>query len=156
MPASRARVLAADAEGGEARDLEAALVQQRAGAAQHGGLAAPGIALNADHTVAAGRDELDRLLLTGRERTVAQRLVHGPLAHGRRAPPGALAHQRNGLLLVGDGLVGGDASVPPWKAHGMEGASAFEAVYGAFGFIDRDRARPPGEGVGEQVGAREH
>ncbi len=38
----------------------------------------------------------------------------------------------------------------------MEGAGAFEAVHGAFGFIVRHLARPPGEGVGEQVGAREH
>ena len=142
--------------GGEAADRVALLLQKRTGAVQHGGLAATGIALDADGAVFGGEDELHRRLLAVGQGTVTERLVDSAGAHRRGAASLTGLHQPDGFLLVGDGAVGGEQALGAGQARGVERAGGLARRELAFDGGDVGPARVEGERGGEQVGAGEH
>ena len=85
----------------ETDQVPAPFLRERAGAVQHPGLARPSIALYPDRAIAPGQDELHRVPLPGRERSLVQMPVHPPTAHRRLAPVRAGTRQHDGLALVG-------------------------------------------------------
>ena len=151
MPASAASVRAA-----EGAHRVALLLQQRAGAVQHGGLAGAGIALDSDGAVLGGEDELHGRLLTVGEGAVAERLVDGAGAHRGGAAALARLHQPDGFPLVGDGAVGGEQALGARQARGMKRAGRRARRDLALDGGDAGPARVEGERGGEQVGAGEH
>ena len=142
--------------GREAFDLVAALLQERAGAVQHGGLAGPGIALHADNAVLFREDQLDRVPLALRQRSLSEGLVHGPGAHRDRFPSLAGLHQGNRFPLVGHGLARGEHVLCPWQARGMERSGLLQPAHFPFRLRHGHRAGVPGERAGEKIGAGEH
>ena len=142
--------------GREAPDLVALLLHERAGAPQHGGLAAARIALDADGAVLGGQDELHGLLLPVGEWAAPERLVDSPPAHGGGAPPLTGLHQSDRLALVGQRPVGGEQPVHAGQAGGVQGSALLQRRDLALDLAGRRRARAEGERGGQQIGAREH
>ena len=126
------------------------------GAVEHGGLAGAGIALHADHPVLRGEDGLHRLPLAHGQAALVQQRPGDPAPHdGTGCAPAAL-HQRDGLLLVGHRLVGGERLAPCRQAAGVQRAFLLQPRGGGLGVSDRHRSRFPGQRRGEQAGPGEH
>ena len=142
--------------GREALDLVAPLLEERAGAAQHGGLAGPGIALHADNAVLFREDQLDRVPLALRQRSLSEGLVHGPGAHRDRFPSLAGLHQGDRFPLVGHGPARGEHVLCPWRAGRVQRSGLLQPAHFPFRLRHGHRAGVPGERAGEKIGAGEH
>ena len=141
---------------GEPDQLEAPFLGQGPGAAQHGGLARPGVALHADHAVLRRQDQLHRIFLPRRQRAPMQPRLHDPAPHDDPRPVPALAHQADALAFLGQRPVGGHAVAAFEPRRTVQPAFLFQRPDGPFGGLHRHRPRSHGERGREQVRSREH
>ena len=113
-------------------------------------------AMYADHANVVRQDQLYRLLLSGRKGAVVKRLVDGAPTLRDCAPLPSCQHQGDGLLLVGDCLVGGERLPRDGQVRRLQCASLLQPYGRALGFSDRHCARTPGEWSSEPISACEH
>ena len=156
MPDSAASVCTADAEGARPVHAVAALLGERPRPVQHRGLAGAGVALDAHHAVLRREDGGDGLLLAVCQRPLVQVLPDLAPPHQHLPQVLAGAHGTHGLALVSDRGVRGHSVAAAKRRRGVEASFPLERVDGLAGGLDRDRAGPPGERGGQQVGPCEY
>ena len=76
--------------------------------------------------------------------------------NGDDAPAPARAHQGDGLLLVGDRLVGGERPSGNGQVGGVQRARLLQPRDGLPGPVDGDDPGPPREGRSQEIVARKH
>ena len=140
----------------EADHPVALLLRQHPGPVEHGGLAAAGVALDADHAVLSRQDQLDGVLLPGRERPLVEVPLDHPAPH--RRPPAALArtHGRDGFPFLPDRLRGRQRVLGAGDVHGVQGPGLLQRRDLALGLRHRHLSRRMGQHGGKQIVAGEH
>ena len=142
--------------GSQARHAVALLLREGPRAVEHGGLAAAGVALHADHAVLRRQDQLHGGLLPGRERPLVEVPLDDPAPHRRPAAALAGAHRGDGLPFLPDRLRGGERILGAGDVHAVQRPRLLQSCDLALGLRDGDRARRMGERGGEKIGAGEH
>ena len=142
--------------GREPHHAVAAFLGERPDALEHGGLAGAGVALDAHDAVLRPEDQLHGFPLPFGQRTPVQTRTHYPASHHRATAVVSIPHQADGLPLVGERLVGGHAVARFERRRGVERSGLLEIAHRLFGRLDGDRAGPPGQRRGQQVGTAEH
>ncbi len=97
---------------GEANDLIALPLRQFARGGEQGGLADPGVALNADDPIMAVKDGANGVLLALVQEAVFQPGIDLGGFHERERALLRLTHGGDGFLFARDGLKGGDIFTP--------------------------------------------